>query len=105
MTDAETPKIIPEVVEKQELIERIAKQMDLTQEQVSAIFDATLIAIKEALQVGEEVRLVGFGSFAVKRTAAQMGIDPHSGERVEIPAKESLRFYPGQELVESVLKS
>jgi len=105
MTEAETTKSTPEVVGKQELVKRIAKQTDVTQKQVSEIFDATLIAIKEALQVGEEVRLVGFGSFAVKRTAAQTGINPRNGERIEIPAKESVRFYPGKELVEAVLKS
>ena len=105
MTDAETTKITPEVVGKQELVKRIAKQTDVTQKQVGEIFDATLTAIKEALQAGEEVRLVGFGSFTVKRTPAQTGINPDNGERIVIPVKESLRFYPGKELVEAVLKS
>jgi len=105
MTETATTKTTSEVVGKQELVKRIAQQTDMTQKQVSEIFDAALTAIKEALQDGSDVRLVGFGSFTVKQTAARTGINPHNRERMEIPAKERVRFSPGKELAEAVLKS
>jgi DNA-binding protein HU-beta len=93
-----------EVVGKQELIKRIAKQADVSQKQAGEIFDATLAAIKEALQAGEEVRLVGFGTFAVRESAERTGVNPRTREPMTIPAKERVRFSPGKELAEAVLK-
>ena len=55
-----------QVVGKQELVKRIAKQADLSQKQAGEVFEAALTAIKEELQEGREVRLVGFGTFAVR---------------------------------------
>jgi nucleoid DNA-binding protein len=94
-----------EIVGKQELVKRIAKQADLSQKVAGEVFDATLTAIKEALQAGEEIRLVGFGTFAVRESAARAGVNPRTREPMTIPAKERVRFSPGKELAEAVLKS
>jgi nucleoid DNA-binding protein len=100
MTETKTP----EIVGKHELVKRIAKQADLSQKQTSEVFEATLTAIKEALQAGEEVRLVGFGTFVVRESAERTGVNPRTREVITIPAKERVRFSPGKELAEAVQK-
>ena len=91
-----------EVVGKQELVKRVAEATSVTQKQVGEIFDATLTAIKEALQAGEEVRLIGFGTFAVRESAERPGVNPQTREPMTIPAKERVRFSPGKDLSEAV---
>jgi DNA-binding protein HU-beta len=93
-----------EVVGKQELVKRVAQQANVSQKEAGSILDATLTAIKDALQSGEEVRLIGFGSFTVKQTAERNGINPQSHEPMVIPAKDRVRFSPGKELAEAVQK-
>ena len=93
-----------EVVGKQELVKRVAERANVTQKQVGEIVDATLLAIKAALEEGQEVRLVGFGTFAVRETAARKGVNPHTREQMEIPAKERVRFTPGKDLSAAVQK-
>ncbi len=89
---------------RQELSKRIAKQAKLSQKQASEVLEATLDSIREALQHGDEVRLVGFGSFKVRQSAARKGVNPRNGQAIEVPAKDRVRFTPGKELSEAVLK-
>ncbi len=93
-----------QTVGRQELSKRIAKEAKLSQKQASEVLEATLTAIREALQNGEEVRLVGFGSFKVRQSAARKGVNPRNRETIEVPAKERVRFFPGKELAEAVIK-
>ena len=80
---------------RQELSKRIAKQTKLSQKQAADVLEATLDAIREALENGDEVRLVGFGSFKVRQSAARRGVNPRNREEIEVPAKERVRFFPG----------
>ena len=90
---------------RQELSRRIAQQANISQKQAQAALEATLKSIREALQSGKEVRLVGFGSFKVRQSAARKGVNPRDRtQSIEIPAKERVRFFPGKELADSVLK-
>jgi nucleoid DNA-binding protein len=89
---------------RQELTKRIAKQAKLTQKQASEVLEATLDTIREALQSGNEVRLVGFGSFKVRQSAARKGVNPRDGREIQVPAKDRVRFFPGKELSEAVVK-
>ena len=93
-----------QTIGRQELSKRIAKQAKLSQKQASEVLEATLTAIREALQDGEEVRLVGFGSFKVRQSAARKGVNPRDRKPIEVPAKERVRFFPGKELSEAVVK-
>lgn len=89
---------------RQELSKRIAKQTKLSQKQAADVLEATLDAIREALESGDEVRLVGFGSFKVRQSAARRGVNPRNRQEIEVPAKERVRFFPGKELSEAVVK-
>jgi nucleoid DNA-binding protein len=101
---AETEKANVTTIGRQELSKRIAKQAKLSQKQASEVLEATLDVIREALQDGEEVRLVGFGSFKVRQSAARKGVNPRDRQPIEVPAKERVRFFPGKELSEAVVK-
>ena len=91
-------------MDKQELVKRIAKQLDLSQKQTNARVDATLMVIKEALRAGEEIRLAGFGTFAVRRRAARAAVNPRmrASTTTEV-VKEWVRVPPGREWAEAVL--
>ncbi|GHO52975.1 transcriptional regulator [Ktedonobacter robiniae] len=93
-----------QTIGRQELSRRIAKQAKLSQKQASEVLEATLDAIREALQNGDEVRLVGFGSFKVRTSAERKGVNPRDGKEIVVPAKERVRFSPGKELSEAVEK-
>ena len=91
-------------VGRQELSRRIAQQTKLPQKEVAQVVEATIDTIREALKNGDEVRLVGFGSFKVRTSAARKGVNPRDRSPLEVPAKERVRFSPGKELAEAVLK-
>jgi DNA-binding protein HU-beta len=92
-------------VGRQELSKRIAQKTKLTKKQSSDVLEAVLETIREALQNGEEVRLVNFGSFKVRTSAARRGVSPRGAhEEIHVPAKDRVRFSPGKELAQSVLK-
>jgi len=92
-------------VGRQELSKRISQQAKISQKQAAEVLEATLDTIREALQSGDEVRLVGFGSFKVRQSAARKGVNPRDRKPIQVPAKERVRFFPGKELAEAVLKT
>ena len=77
---------------KTQLIDKIAKENNLTKKQVAQTVDAMLAAIEGALIAGESVQFIGFGTFAVKEIAAHNGRNPRTGEVVEIPATRRVSF-------------
>ncbi len=80
---------------KQELIESVAKKTQLTKKDASAAVDATLDAIKRGTKKGG-VSLAGFGSFSVSNRKARIGRNPKTGEAIKIKASKSVRFRPGK---------
>jgi nucleoid DNA-binding protein len=91
-------------VGRSELTKSIAKKAQLSQKDANAALEATLEAIREALQDGCEVRLVGFGSFKVRKSAARKGVNPRDRKPIEVPAKDRVRFSPGKGLADAVTK-
>lgn len=103
-TEAKAAKSASGTIGRQELSRRISQQTKLPQKQVSEVLEATIDSIRDALQKGDEVRLVGFGSFKVRTSAARRGVNPRDRQPIEVPAKERVRFSPGKELSEAVMK-
>ena len=89
---------------KQELIAKVAEKAGLTKTQAAAALDAAMESVMEALKAGDEVRLVGFGTFMVSHRAARKQKIPGTGEVREIPAMNVPRFKPGKALKEAVNK-
>ena len=83
---------------KAELVKKIAEQANLTNADAKLALDATLQAIKDALVAGEQVQLVGFGTFAVTERPAREGINPATRQKITIAAKKVAKFKAGAEL-------
>jgi len=98
-----TTKSTSTIVGRQELTKRIASQTGLTQKKAGEVLEATLDNIRESLNAGNEVRLVGFGSFKVRESAARKGVNPRDRKPIQVPAKNRVRFSPGKELAEAVV--
>ncbi|RMD79057.1 MAG: HU family DNA-binding protein [Gammaproteobacteria bacterium] len=87
---------------KSELIEAMAEAAGITKAQASRALEGMLEAITEALKRGEQVSLVGFGTFAVRERAARTGRNPRTGETIEIKAARIPTFKPGKGLRDAV---
>lgn len=82
---------------KAELIERVAALTRLSKAQTENSLDATMIVIKNAVHDGQEVKLVGFGTFLSKKKKARNGRNPQTGESIQIPATVVPKFRISQE--------
>ncbi len=89
---------------KQEMIDAIAADTGMSKADATSALEATLSTIKKALKKGDEVRLVGFGTFAVSDRAATTGRNPRTGEEIKIPASKQPKFKAGKELKDAVNK-
>ncbi len=89
---------------KQELIEAIASNAELTKADAKKALDAFICATTAALKKGDRLALVGFGSFSVADRAARTGRNPQTGKEIKIAAKKVVRFKAGAELAETVNK-
>ncbi len=89
---------------KAELISAVAEKAVISKKDADAAVTAAVEAITDALESGEKVQLVGFGSFEVKSRAARTARDPRSGELMNIPATKVPVFKAGKLLKEAVAK-
>ena len=89
---------------KAELIAAVAEKAGLSKKDSEAAVNAALDAITAALQEGDKVQLVGFGSFEVKKRAARVGRNPKTKEAIEIPESVVPVFKAGKALKDSVSK-
>ena len=87
---------------KNELAQIIAKEVELTQVQAAATIDAFTGAIQKVLKKGGDITLVGFGTFKVAKRAARVGINPQTKAKMKIPAKKVVKFVAGKTLKEAV---
>ncbi len=83
---------------KTQLIDFIAEKADLSKAQAKAALEATLDGVTGALKEGDQVQLIGFGTFKVNHRAARTGRNPKTGEEIQIAAANVLTFRPGQKL-------
>lgn len=89
---------------KSELINAVAEKTALSKKDSEAAVTAVLDAITAALADGDEVRLVGFGTFEVKKREARIGRNPKTKEEIQIPATKVPAFKPGKALKDVVAK-
>ena len=87
---------------KSELIDAIATGADLSKAAAGRALDSTVDAITESLRKGEQVSLVGFGTFNVKQRAARQGRNPQTGATIQIKAATVPSFKAGKALKEAV---
>lgn len=87
---------------KSELIDRIAESADLSKADAGRALDATIEAVTTALKAGDQVALVGFGTFVVKERAARTGRNPQTGKEIAIAAAKAPAFKPGKALKDAL---
>jgi DNA-binding protein HU-beta len=87
---------------KTELIEHIATAADISKASAGRALDAALAGITGALKAGDQVTLVGFGSFVVGQREARSGRNPQTGAAIEIKAAKVPKFRPGQGLKDAI---
>ena len=86
---------------KADLIEEVAKVTCSKKEAVSAL-DAILEAIQKTLKKGNDVTLVGFGTFKISKRKARLGRNPQTGKAIKIAAKKVPVFKAGKGLKDAV---
>jgi len=89
-------------VNKAELIDKIAEGTDLSKAAATRALDTVLNSITNALKAGDQVTLVGFGTFQVKDRAARVGRNPRTGEAIQIKASKNPSFKAGKALKDAV---
>jgi DNA-binding protein HU-beta len=87
---------------KNDLIAAVADSSGLTKADAGRAVDAVFAGIEGALKGGDEVRIVGFGTFSVAHRAATTGRNPRTGEAIQIAASKQPKFKAGAPLKEAV---
>ncbi|HAR84617.1 MULTISPECIES: HU family DNA-binding protein [Clostridium] len=89
---------------KSELIAKMAEKSGLTKKDNEAVLKAFIESVEEALEGGEKVQLVGFGTFETRERAARVGRNPRTKEEIQIPASKVPVFKVGKEFKDIVNK-
>jgi DNA-binding protein HU-beta len=87
---------------KNDLINAVAEQTGLTKADSGRAIDAVFDAITATLKSGDDVRLVGFGTFLVTKRAASEGRNPRTGAKIKIAASTQPKFRAGKGLKDAV---
>ena len=87
---------------KNDLVAHVADTAGLSKGDATKAVDAVFDGIAATLQRGDEVRLVGFGTFSVADRAASEGRNPRTGEKIDIPASRQPKFKAGKGLKEAL---
>lgn len=83
---------------RQEIITNVASHAKLTKAAAGQAVDAFLKSIKDALKKGEEVRLIGFGTFKKSKVPSRVVRNPRNGQPVTVPETNRVRFSAGKDL-------
>lgn len=87
---------------KAELVEKIASQAGLTKADAERAVNAFVNVVTAGLKAGDDITLVGFGTFSTGERAARQGRNPQTGETITIAAKKVVKFKPGKALREEM---
>ena len=87
---------------KSDLIDAVADNADLSKADAAKAVDAVVESISNALNKGDKVSLVGFGTFSVRQRAARTGRNPKTGETIKIKAGNTPGFKAGKALKDAV---
>lgn len=87
---------------KTELVDAVSNDSGLTKADTEKTINSLIRVLEKTLSNGEDITLVGFGSFSVKDTAGRSGRNFKTGAAIEIPPRKSVRFKPGKNLKDSV---
>ncbi len=87
---------------KMDLVNAIAEKAKISKTDAANALKAAITAVTEALEKGDKVSLVGFGTLTVAEKAARSGFNPRTKENIEIPARKTIKFKPSNDLAEKI---
>lgn len=87
---------------KAQLVDAVARSTKMTKVDAEEVLNAAIEAIKKAVRKGDDVTLVGFGTFTRSKRQARAGRDPQTGQEITIPAMTIPKFRPGREFKDSL---
>ena len=103
--DADDEDAAAGVMTKAELVDEVARVVQLTKKQAETIVNIVFDSIVDSLRAGQKIELRGFGSFRLRSRKSRTGRNPKTGEKVEVPSKKIPYFKPGKELKELINKA
>jgi DNA-binding protein HU-beta len=87
---------------KKDFYKQVAEASNHSMDDVTAVLDTALVTIEKSLRSGEKVVLTGFGTFEKRQTAARQGVNPSTGEKINISARNRVAFSAGKGLKERI---
>ncbi len=87
---------------KTEIVEKVAREAKVTRSAAAKAFEVVIGSVKDALEKGDKVSIVGFGTFSVAARKARKGRNPKTGQEIRIAARKAPKFTPGKSLKEAV---
>lgn len=87
---------------KSEVIDNIAQLTSQSKADSERALEAFVKTVSDSLARGDEVKLIGFGTFAVSERSARVGRNPQTGAEIQIPARKAATFRPGKELKSAI---
>jgi integration host factor subunit beta len=105
LEDGESIETKSGVMTKAELVDEVARVVQLTKKQAETIVNIVFDSIVDSLRSGQKIELRGFGSFRLRSRKSRTGRNPKTGEKVEVPSKKIPYFKPGKELKELINKT
>jgi len=89
-------------VTKSEFVDQVASESGLSKGEATKAVDATLTVIEETLKRGGEINFTGFGKFSVADRGARQGVNPQTGEKIQIAASKVPKFSAGSALKKAI---
>lgn len=87
---------------KAELIDAVSKMTQHSKAQTEEMFNAFMAVVQNSLTSGNNVQMIGFGTFAVEERAARVGRNPATGKELKIPARRVVKFKVGSKMKDAV---
>jgi DNA-binding protein HU-beta len=87
---------------KAELIEKMAKDADVSKAAAGKALDSFIDGVKRSLKKGDKVTIVGFGTFSVSKRGARKGRNPRTGETIKIKASKAPKFTSGKAFKDAI---
>ena len=87
---------------KQQLIEKVSADTNYTKADCSRVLDSVIAHIKRSVKKGDDVKLVGFGTFTKLKRKARTGVNPKTGQTIQINSTWVPKFRPGAEFKHSL---
>lgn len=90
---------------KAELVDKVSDKTGLSRRVARQAVESFVKAVKLSLQKGQDVHIVGFGSFKVLQRGPRRGRNPRTGQLIDVPAKKAVKFAPGKDFKERIASS